>query len=92
MVVNKQKPNTHKETDMAKNNINKANTDTEKYRKQLGKQEFRGRNKKETLAMKERAQARKQESSLKSGVTALVAFVVLLTVIYLVLYYMLMKK
>ena len=77
---------------MAKNNINKANSDTEKYRKQLGKQEFKGRNKKETLALKNRAQAKKQESSLKSGVVALMAFVVLLTVIYLVLYYMLMKK
>ena len=77
---------------MAKKNINKANTDVEKYRKQLGKQEFKGRNKKETLALKERAQARKQESSLKNGVVALVIFLLLLAFIYLLLYYMLMKQ
>lgn len=77
---------------MAKANINKSNTDTEKYRKQLGKQEFKGRNKKETLAIKERAQARKQKSSLKNGVIVLLIFSLVLASIYLFLYYMLQKK
>ncbi|XP_066936074.1 triple QxxK/R motif-containing protein-like [Clytia hemisphaerica] len=72
---------------MARNNANNARTDIDKYRKQLGKQEFKGRNKKNTLAVKARAQARKQESPIKTGLYAILALVMLLAMVYILFYF-----
>ncbi|XP_057292129.1 triple QxxK/R motif-containing protein-like [Hydractinia symbiolongicarpus] len=72
---------------MVRKDANQSRSDVEKYRKQLGKQEFKGRNKKHTLAVKTRAQARKSESPLKTGLMALGIFTTLLAVVYLFFYW-----
>lgn len=72
---------------MTKKEANQARTDVDKYRKQLGKQEFKGRNKRNTLAVKNRAQLRNSESPLKEGVLAIGALVIVLSGVYLLFYF-----
>nr|XP_004207714.1 triple QxxK/R motif-containing protein [Hydra vulgaris] len=76
---------------MGRKEINKSQTDIEKYRKQLGKQEFKGRNKRNVLSIKAKAEARRQESPLKTGIVTLGILVGLLTAVYFFFYFGLAK-
>ncbi|XP_046842888.1 triple QxxK/R motif-containing protein-like [Xenia sp. Carnegie-2017] len=70
-----------------------GHTNIDKYRKQLGKQEFKGRSKKHTIAEKNRAQSRSTESSyLQTVLLYCMIILVSLLAIYALFYAMLQTK
>lgn len=63
-------------------------SDLEKFRKSIGKQEFKGRSKKKTLSIREKAQSKKSSgTTLKIVVLYLLAILALLVSLYFVFYF-----
>ncbi|XP_065064798.1 triple QxxK/R motif-containing protein-like [Rhopilema esculentum] len=72
---------------MGRRDADHARSDVDKYRKQLGKHEFKGKSKRDTLAIRSKAQARKSESPLKDGLILLGTLVILMLGIYTGFYF-----
>ncbi|XP_032238841.1 triple QxxK/R motif-containing protein [Nematostella vectensis] len=63
-------------------------SEIEGYRKSLGKQEFKGRSKKQTLAAKEKAQARKSGNPINIILLYILFLLAVLVAIYFIFYIM----
>lgn len=62
-------------------------SDVEKFRKNIGKQEFKGKNKKRTLSIRDKAQSRKSTgTTIKIVVLYLLVILAVLVSIYLAFY------
>lgn len=61
-------------------------SDVEKFRKTIGKQEFKGRSKKKTLSIRDKAQTRNHRGTIQIVVLYLLVILAVLVSLYFVFY------
>ncbi|XP_065180354.1 triple QxxK/R motif-containing protein-like [Sycon ciliatum] len=69
-----------------------SDTFAQEYRRRLGRQEFRGRSKKDALKVRDKAQARQtNQSYIKDVILSVSALALVLAVLYMIIFYSLQR-